>query len=228
MSTIKGDPTMIPAVCIDGPGGGGKSTFSEALTRHYGCSPATQLIHTDWYFEKWPEEDQDPANPTPGYFNSDRFMSEVGEPLMKGGNIAVREYVHRSDGGVEYVEHTPPNSTPLVVVEGIKTIALPIDWMVKVWVDTPRGVRMQRFLERPTANRRVGIEDQEVLLKAFNHWADDAEAYEKTIQPHQREDIIVISGLAGIEDQLKSLDEQYWSGPNIVSYHYSWDGLADE
>lgn len=185
-------------ICIDGPGGAGKSTFAKNLADRQGLQNE-QIVHGDWYFEPLP--DPIPAGPT-GYFNSQRFMDEVGHPLQNGEQPIVNEYVWQQRA---YAPRQPPSDKELIIVEGIKILGLPVTWGVAVWLDTPLELREERFMNRKTSERRAQITDTQVLLDAFRYWAKDALDYEREIRQQYGERLVVISGQANIAEQISAL-----------------------
>jgi len=180
------------AVAIDGPAGSGKTSFAERLAEIYGVDPECQIIHADHYFEPVDKPGVDALEGAPGGFNVGRFMTQVGDSFNDPDvPLRVQEYNWQTDS---YIDRPPPNPKQLIVVEGIKLIGLPVYWGAKVWMHVPRSVRKQRFLNRNPADRRMPETDQAVLLDRFNLWADDADAYEEFVSPHEGRTITVVRG----------------------------------
>jgi uridine kinase len=185
-------------LCLDGAGGAGKSTLASAIIEAAGVS-SHQLIRGDWYFEPTP-----PGSAVSGYFNSERFMKEVGDPINRGDALTVREYDMKED---RMVNHDAPDSGQLIVVEGIKTLALPVNWWLKIWVETDRNTREQRFMGRPVEERRTNITDSEILRRNFNNWADDAELYRRKVVAEKLADLVLPGDIASTE-QLESIEQE--------------------
>jgi uridine kinase len=131
-------PGPVRLVGVDGCGGAGKSTFAARLARAAGDVP---VVHTDDFasFEEptqwWP-----------------RFGRDVVAPLIAGEPVSFAPYdwvARRPSGSLVTV---PP--APLVVIEGVG--ALRQAWRdrlaLRVWVETPRGLRLERGLARDGAH----------------------------------------------------------------------------
>ncbi len=188
---------------IDGPGGTGKSTLAAMLAKAQGLDPERQVIHGDHFFEP-AEMGGDVVAGIPAGFNSGRFMREVGSALLSGSDIQVREYNYKED---YFIDRPQPDRRQPIIIEGIKLLQLPIKWDVKVWVDTPREVREERFVQRQSKDRRTAISDPVLIRERFHLWANDAEAYEESIDPHHSSDIIVIDGMAPAHKQFLQLSQ---------------------
>lgn len=198
--SIERNPNSIgPVIAIDGPGGAGKSTLARELAQEFGVDPSSQIIHGDDFFEPWPADHPERIPDTPGWFNHIRFMSEVGDAVNLGIQIERNRYDWQSHRLVR--EQSPDMQQP-VIVEGVKILGLPIHWDQQIWVEVPREVRQQRFMDRRVEDRRAGITDYDTLLDAFNRWADDMVEYEHAIALAEREDILTVSGLISASEQI--------------------------
>lgn len=153
-------------VGIGGRGGAGKSTLAAQV-------PDAQIVGTD---EFWDGEG----------FDLDRLRAEVFDPLL-GGRIArydAWDWEARCAGGTRTVE---PRG--VVVVEGVcalhRTFRDAYD--VRVWVEAPYDVRLQRGVARDgEAARRTWVE----------HWMPMEERYVERDDPVSCADIVV-DGAAG-------------------------------
>lgn len=193
------------SIAIDGPAGSGKTILANLVAENFDVDPHTQVIHTDHFFEPAHYPGVDAVEGTPGGFNVARFMEQVGEPLnTPTAALSPYEYLWQSDS---YEPLPEPLRNELIVVEGIKLIGLPVDWDLKIWINIPRDERKNRFLARRVENRRMPETDKEALLTRFNLWADDADEYEALINPHNREDVLVIGGDTPHEQQMKQIVE---------------------
>lgn len=197
MNTIEQLADTPMTICLDGAGGSGKSTLADEIMSAASL-PEQQLIRSDWYFELW---DDPEAHETIGFFNDERFMEEVGMAINQGATPTVIENEIKTG---QKIERPSPNSQQLIVVEGIKTLGLPIEWGLGVWVETPRDIRQERFMQRAVSQRRSGVTDTDVLLRSFNAWADDAEAYRQTVLEGGKADVF-IQGTDPVEKQLAVL-----------------------
>ena len=125
-------------VGIGGRGGAGKSTLAARI-------PDAQVVGTD---EFW----------TGDGFDLDRLRTELFEPLVAGraASYASWDWAARRPGGERTV--TP---TGVVVVEGVCALHRMFrdDYDVRVWVDAPYDVRLERGVARDgEASRRTWVE----------------------------------------------------------------------
>jgi uridine kinase len=193
MRTI--DQEMI--IAVDGPGGGGKTTLARQIADSFGLDPETHIIHGDDYYEH-AEMGADVVEGAPAGFNSRRFVQEIGQ--LASGALTKTHIYDFSDHS--YIERPSPDPGELIIVEGVKILDLPINWDVKIWVETPRAIRQERFLRSPESERKQKGVNQETLLRRFNLWADDMDEYERTTGVHARNDVTVVDGTANVNDQI--------------------------
>ncbi len=176
-------------IAVDGRGGSGKSTFSRWLS---GKLEGFVRSEGDDYYE--PIEN----DLVPGFFNAERFMFDVGTSLKAG---------HRS---LLYLPYTWPGRTELphrivpvdrgVIHEGILAFDLPIDWDVKIWVETPREVALQRYFDRAEELRRSTRTPEQTVIAGLE-WARQADEYIARVDPLNTADI-VIDGTLPFDQQL--------------------------
>ena len=154
-------------VGIDGCGGAGKSTFAARLARALDNAP---VIHTDDFAshdvptEWWP-----------------RMLQVVIEPLLRGEPASYRPYDwhtrHFADTGITV------ESKSVVIIEGVG--ATRKAWRdrlaLRVWVDCPRHLRLQRGIER----------DGEELRDYWREWMRAEDDYVAAEQPYAYADVIV-------------------------------------
>jgi uridine kinase len=131
---------VYPTVCVDGRGGSGKSTFAELLVA---AVPGLALVHGDDYFE--PVDDE----LSWGEFNEMRFDADVLSRLRTGDRrIPVRPYDFPAG-------RTGPERMVTVerglVVDRWFSFALDVAWDVRIWVETPAEVCLERGLARDGA-----------------------------------------------------------------------------
>lgn len=159
-------PGDVRLVAVDGCGGAGKSTFAAGLSAALGGCP---IVHTD-DFASWDE----PLQWWP------RMLTEVLEPLSRGERATFRRYdwAARRLGDELVVE-----PEPVVIVEGVSSSRS--EWSALlafgIWVETPRGVRLRRGLDR----------DGEALLLQWEAWMAAEDAYVMRDRPEVRADVVV-------------------------------------
>lgn len=130
--------TEFTTIAIDGRGASGKSELANYLRAQL---PGYVLLSGDDYFE--------PVNGKAewGDFNSERFDNDVLAPLRTGTTFTYRPYNW----------HTEPHITQqtITVTEGFClercfSFALRFDWDLKIWVETPRDLCLERGVARET------------------------------------------------------------------------------
>ncbi len=121
-------------VGIGGHGGAGKSTLAARI-------PGAQIVGTD---EFWDGEG----------FELTRLRSEVFDPLGAGREARFEswDWVHRRPGGARAV-----SPEGIVVVEGVCALHRMFrdDYDVRVWVDAPYDVRLERGVARDGEEARA-------------------------------------------------------------------------
>jgi uridine kinase len=144
-------------VCIDGPGGSGKSTIARGLAA---ASDDVQIVQVDDFFR--PSADRYAGavadRPIAAAFDLDRLRAEVLQPLQSG---LVANY-HVYDWTTDRVSsHTVAVTKPLVVVEGVYSFSTALSefFDFSVWVECPRDVRLRRGLARDGEAARSRWED---------------------------------------------------------------------
>jgi uridine kinase len=160
-------PGPVRLVGVDGCGGSGKTTFAARLSAAAGDCP---VVHTDDFsshdrpFEGWP-----------------RLLHEVVEPLLRSEPATFRAYDWVARRLADEVMTIPP--APLVVIEGVgATRAAWRDALtLRIWVDAPRDLRLQRGLDRDGAHMR----------EFWQWWMALEDDYVATEQPFTHADVVV-------------------------------------
>jgi uridine kinase len=164
---ILGLPGDVRLVAVDGCGGAGKSTFAADLSAALGRCP---IVHTD-DFASWDQ----PLEWWP------RMLTEVLEPLARGEQARFRRYDWEARRLGDEVVVVEPE--PVVIVEGVSSSRS--EWAqllaFRIWVETPRPVRLQRGLER----------DGPGLLEHWEAWMAAEDAYVARDRPDVRADVVV-------------------------------------
>lgn len=144
-------------VCIDGPGGSGKSTIARGLA---GASDDVQLVQVDDFYR--PSSDRYEASvaerPIGADFDLDRLRTEVLLPLRS--RLLANYHVY--DWTTDRVSlHTVAVTKPIVVVEGVYSFSMALSELFdfSLWVDCPRDVRLRRGLARDGEAARCRWED---------------------------------------------------------------------
>lgn len=126
-------------IAVDGPAGSGKTTLAEEL----GTRGAT-VLHLDDLYEGWS-----------GLEGSlwPRLSAQVLEPLRRGVPGRYQRYDWYSGAFAEWVDVPVPD---LLVVEGCGSAARAVDpvAVLRVWVEAPADLRLERGLARDGAEAR--------------------------------------------------------------------------
>jgi uridine kinase len=160
-------PGPVRLVGVDGCGGAGKTTFADRLSRAADNCP---VVHTD-DFASYDE----PLDWSP------RLLRDVVEPLSNGRPATF----HRYDWVARDFEQatTTVLPQPLVVIEGVgATRSAWADRLaIRVWVDTPRELRLQRGLDRDGAD----------MAEFWQWWMAAEDLYVRADGPIERADLVV-------------------------------------
>ncbi len=127
-------------VCVDGPAGSGKTTLARAVAAVAG--PASAVLHLDDLYEGWS-----------GLEGSlwPRLSAQVLEPLRRGRPGRYQRYDWPTGAFAEWVDVPVPG---LLVLEGCGSARLAADPLavLRVWVEAPPGLRLERGLARDGAD----------------------------------------------------------------------------
>ncbi len=154
-------------VCVDGPAGSGKTTFAGRLARALGD---VQVVHMDDLYEGWSGLDR----------VWERLYGWVLEPMAAGRPGRYRRYDWAAGEFAEW--HTVPVADVLVV-EGCGSAQRGVDpyATLRVWVEVPRELRLQRGIVR----------DGEALRAEWLRWAELEAAHFARERTRERADLRV-------------------------------------
>ncbi len=148
--------------------------------------PNFTVINGDDYFEP------DDTTIAFGYFNDERFIKDVINPLSEGrrtfayhpydkeANPPIGEETLKIDGGV--------------IIERSFSLSFNLDWDLTIWVETPQQLALDRSQERDEMPLDEGLEQWEVV------WKPKEEAHFNKVKPLETADIVI--------DGTKSFSEQ--------------------
>lgn len=132
-------------VCVEGPGGAGKSTVAGAIAQD---RPDVTVVHGDDFYG--PEtRDWQSWTPQQGYeryFNHARLENQLLRP-QAGRNACFQRYDWSRNTLADWVDVTPAG---LVVVEGVYLLRSRLRhyWDLAIYVDAPRELRQRRLYAR--------------------------------------------------------------------------------
>jgi uridine kinase len=154
-------------VCIDGPGGSGKTTLARACVDEAGGD--AQLVHMDDLYDGWS-----------GLATVGDQLDTLLRPLADGRAGSYRRY---DWAGHAYAETVTVSPTDVLVLEGVGSgsHATADLCTVLVWVLAPSDLRLARGIER----------DGELLREEWLRWRVDEEAHFARDRTVERADVLV-------------------------------------
>jgi uridine kinase len=165
---------------IDGCGGAGKSTFANKLKGK--LTNATVMHMDDFYFTSAAIIQDHPLNkPIGADCDWKRVNQQVLLPISQEREGLYQRYDWNSDQLAEW--HTVPIGG-IVIVEGVYSTRKELSdfYDYKIWIETPRQIRLDRGLER---------DGEEARDRWENNWMIAEDLYTKEHQPRERADLIV-------------------------------------
>jgi uridine kinase len=154
-------------VCIDGPGGAGKSTLGRACVEEAGGD--ARLVHMDDLYDGWS-----------GLGTHDAQLSTLLRPLAAGEPGTYRRYDWHER---EFAESVRVDPTTLLVLEGVGSGSRDFADLctLLVWVVAPSDLRLTRGIDR----------DGEHLREQWTKWREDEEAHFARDETAKRADVVV-------------------------------------
>ncbi len=158
-------PTRL--IAIDGCAGAGKSTLADMLAAALDGAP---VVHTD-DFASWDNQF--------GWWP--RLLEQVILPLVGGSVARYQRWDWDTHQLAEWVEL--PLEPETVIIEGVSAMRREFDpyFAYRIWVDTPRALRLQRGLDRDGEGMRI----------QWDRWMAAEDAYVENDRPVERADVVL-------------------------------------
>jgi uridine kinase len=153
-------------VCVDGPGGSGKTTLAGALAER---QPGTTVVHMDDLYDGWS-----------GLLDVSGPLDAILLPLARGEAGSYRRYDWYERRYAETVVVAPG---PLLVLEGVASGVRSHAHLatVTVWVTAPAELRLRRALER----------DGVALREQWHEWMRNEDVLFARERVAERADVLV-------------------------------------
>ncbi|WP_210386526.1 uridine kinase [Globicatella sp. HMSC072A10] len=177
---------------IDGCGGAGKSTLAQAF-KEVDANNVT-VIHMDDFYKPSILREPEKKEEIGGNWDCERVKKQILLPLSKNQSTKYQRYDWNRDELAEW--HDVP-AGGLVVIEGCYSLINNLNefYDYKIWVDTPRDLRLSRGIERDGEGNRHLWEDL---------WMPAEEQYIREQQPLKTVDLRVDG--TGKESDIKNLE----------------------
>lgn len=163
---------------IDGGGGAGKSTLARKLQE---LGKNVTVVHTDDFYRPSVERKQVDPMEVGGNWDWERIREQVLTPINNDLNGRYQEYDWRIDQMTDW--HNVPTGS-LVIIEGCYSIRKELAdlYDFRIWVESPKSLRLNRGIERDGEASRHLWEDL---------WLPGEEHYIKVQQPTRYADLVV-------------------------------------
>lgn len=176
-------------IAVDGLGGAGKSTLASALASDLNkTGQHVEIVHFDDFYlqSKIRPSGVGAEKPVGGDFDWQRLRDQVLIPLRDGLPATYERYDWNKDALAERIQVLP---NVIVIVEGVGSsrIELASFYDLRVWVDCPRQLRLNRGIARDGEHSRERWELD---------WMPSEDRYLSEHRPDKNADVIV-SGTGG-------------------------------
>ncbi|MEW9501688.1 uridine kinase family protein [Jeotgalibacillus marinus] len=177
---------------IDGCGGAGKSTLAQAFKEVN--SEKVSVIHMDDFYKPSKLRGSIETNDIGGNWDCERVREQVLLPLSKNQNTQYQRYDWHEDVMAEWHDVL---SGGVLVIEGCYSLVEELEsyYDFKIWIDSPRDLRLARGIERDGEQKRHLWE---------KIWMPDEELYIETQKTKDKVDLIIDG--AGKQSNIKKLE----------------------
>lgn len=163
-------------IAIDGRGASGKSALAEFLSKRL---KDFAIINGDDYFEPHSNEI------TWGEFNEERFRNEVLLPVKMGlHEFPIRPFDFPKG---ELGQRKQMKIDRGIIIERCYSFELPVDWDIRIWVETPEEICLERGLQREGAK----VLGKRAMAAWSQVWQPRESRYIAKLHPTQIADYVV-------------------------------------
>lgn len=163
-------------ISIDGPCGGGKSTFSKEIEEVLNFN----ILHMDDFYLPFQKRDKNWMNIIAGHMDFERLIKDVLEPYKKKSKTNYISYDCHSD---KYLQEIPIDIERPLVIEGSYTSHPILDKYVdlKVFVDIDKDEQVRRLEKR----------NPKVVDMFLSMWVPFENNYFDKMEIKQKSDLVV-------------------------------------
>ncbi len=171
-----------PLIAIDGGGGAGKTTFSNALQK---AMPSSHIVRIDDFYRpeqlRVPLESTKSINPN---FDWNRLQASIFDAVRENKAISYQRYDH-STGVLSNEVIQVPDSVP-IIIEGVWSMqeAFLDFYHYRIWLEAPADIRLERGVKRDGEDFRETWELE---------WIPIDDYYRQTYKPYLKADCVINS-----------------------------------
>ncbi len=160
-------------IAIDGRGGSGKTSFTKYLKE---LLPDFVFVSRDDYFE--PVENQIVW----GAYNEKRFKEELIGYLKNGNKFIYKPYDWHSK---PHISERSIEVTKGICIEGCISFSFDLDWDLKIWIETPKELCLERGIARE-------MMPTEKVIKVWQEiWQPEEDKYIDKNKPKEHADLVI-------------------------------------
>jgi uridine kinase len=189
----------LKVVGIAGGSGSGKTTFARELVKSFSTTNAAILSQDSYYFDQSKKFDKDGGKVNFDHPNSidwSLMVQNINELISVGcAEIPIYDFVTHS----RLKKSLLMKEVDVLIVDGILLLAVPelLPLLeLKIFIDCPEEIRLERRLRRDTTER--GRTKEGVLNQFYNQVKPMHDEY---VGPSQKNGDLVISGLSNFSEQ---------------------------
>ena len=162
-------------ISIDGPCGGGKTTFAESIKREYGYN----IVHMDDFYLPFQKRDKTWMNTIAGHMDFKRLIEDVIKPYSEKKATKYISYDCHSDKYLQKIDIDP--NKPIVLEGSYSSHPVLDDYVdIKIYIDIDEKTQIERLTKR----------NEKVVDKFVSMWIPFENNYFHTMEIKDKSDII--------------------------------------